>query len=265
MFALKTRFRLLALAALLVLPLGCVTSHVSSQELRISGTVSYRERMALPPQAELHLALYQIFPNGSRERTIEHQSSVRGQIPLPFDLKSPASAATCELEAAILADGQTLFATPEPVAVQPGDTDVHLLLHRVFSESESKISTLPTPADLVNKYWALSSLYGKPVQKFADQPEPHLLFTPEPDGTIRVAGSDGCNRLVGTCRIMQESIRFSHMGSTMMLCPFGEEQARAFAQALAQTTGWRFENPEKTRLELLNSASSLLVLEARTN
>ena len=100
------RFRLLALSALLALPLGCAASHNAPlQETPISGTVFYRERMALPPQAELRLVLYRVLPDGSQKWMEERTAAIHGQVPLPFELKTtlPETAA-CALEAAILVD-----------------------------------------------------------------------------------------------------------------------------------------------------------------
>ena len=265
MATLLTRLRFLAVAIFVLLPLGCASSQILSQESHISGTAAYRERMALPPQSELHLVLYGIASDGSREKLKVHDLVIQGQVPVAFRLSGiHPQAEAYELEASILADGEVLFATAAPLAVHSGDTNVHLMLHRVLSEQPVS-SSLPSPSlpDLMEKQWVLSRLHGEPVQKFPDQPEPHLIFTPESAGMLRLSGSDGCNRLIGTCQITEDSVQFSQMGSTMMLCPAGEEQARAFAGALASTTNWRFANAQKDQLELLNGDEPLLVLEAQ--
>ena len=261
------RFRLLALSALLALPLGCAASHNAPlQETPISGTVFYRERMALPPQAELRLVLYRVLPDGSQKRMEERTAAIHGQVPLPFELKPtlPETAA-CALEAAILVDGEPLFATPAPVSIRPGDRDIRLLTHRVLPDAPSQSSEISAsvPADLTGKLWVLSSVGGKPAEVFPGQPQAHLSFTPEQKEVLRISGSDGCNRLVGTCTVSETRIQFSHLGSTMMLCPAGDEQARAFAKALSETTHWRFVDETKTRLELLKDSSPLLLLEAK--
>lgn len=265
MTPLLTRLRFLAVAIFVLLPLGCTSSLVSSQESHISGTAAYRERMALPPQAELHLVLYEVTSDGSREPVKEHDLVIQGQIPVAFTLSGILPQAEAyELEASILADGAILFATAAPAVVHSGDANVRLMLHRVLSEQPVS-SLLPSPSatDLMEKQWVLSRLHGEPVQKFPDQPEPYLIFTPESAGMLRLSGSDGCNRLIGTCQITEDSVQFSQMGSTMMLCPAGEEQARAFAGALASTTNWRFANAQKDQLELLNGDEPLLVLKAQ--
>lgn len=67
------RFRLLALSALLAPAsrLRRLAQRSSARRLPSAGTVFYRERMALPPQAELRLVLYRVLPDGSQKRMEE--------------------------------------------------------------------------------------------------------------------------------------------------------------------------------------------------
>ena len=78
-------------------------------------------------------------------------------------------------------------------------------------------------------------LNGKPTEVYDNQPEPYLLFNPE-GAQGRISGSDGCNSLIGSYTLQGDRIGFSQLGSTMMLCPKGDAQARALAQALSGAT-----------------------------
>ena len=181
----------------------------------LTGMVTYRERMALPPDAELTVTLHRKTSDG-RMLVAEERASTEGRnVPLPFSIACPAadsSSMSYELEAAISSGGTTLFATTRPLTVHPGDAD-----------------------GLAGTRWKLVELNGKPAEVYDNQPEPHLLFNPE-GAQGRISGSDGCNSLIGSYTLQGDRIGFSQLGSTMMLCPKGDAQARALAQALAGAT-----------------------------
>lgn len=70
---------------------------------------------------------------------------------------------------------------------------------------------------LTERYWKLTELYGKPVTSPNDQKEAHLIFNA---ATRRVAGSGGCNRLMGGYELGPGNrLRFTQLASTMMACP----------------------------------------------
>ena len=80
----------------------------------LTGMVTYRERMALPPDAELTVTLHRKTSDG-RMLVAEERASTEGRnVPLPFSIACPAadsSSMSYELEAAISSGGTTLFAT----------------------------------------------------------------------------------------------------------------------------------------------------------
>lgn len=115
-----------------------------------------------------------------------------------------------------------------------------------------------SPRELEGKTWQAVSINGKAVDVFPDQDTPHLLFFEATDTTARVAGSDGCNRLIGSARFNGSALTFPPMGSTMMACPAGFEQSTAFKKALAETTTGRMVNGN---LELLTADSPVVVLK----
>ena len=93
----------------------------------LTGMVTYRERMALPPDAELTVTLHRKTSDG-RMLVAEERASTEGRnVPLPFSIACPAadsSSMSYELEAAISSGGTTLFATTRPLMVHPGDADI---------------------------------------------------------------------------------------------------------------------------------------------
>jgi uncharacterized lipoprotein YbaY len=87
----------------------------------ITGTVVYLERMALPPWAEVRVALLAATPSDQPPRIIAESTVAMGsrQVPIPFALQLPSGAideeAAYALHAEILIDGQVQFQTPEAV------------------------------------------------------------------------------------------------------------------------------------------------------
>jgi len=105
-------------------------------------------------------------------------------------------------------------------------------------------------ADLKNTYWRLSLLDSEGVQRAPDQREPHLVF--HDDG--RLAGSDGCNRIIGAYELDGASIEFFRLVMTRMACPEGMAQAERFRSALEEVDRYRIVG---RHLEMLDAAGGL--------
>ncbi|SEL41873.1 Heat shock protein HslJ [Roseovarius azorensis] len=112
------------------------------------------------------------------------------------------------------------------------------------------------PADLlIGPAWQVTAL-GQ-----AELVEPERLslnfITPG-----RVAGSSGCNRLVGGFTLTGEGLQFGAMGSTLMACPEPlMEQERRMLDALEQIT--RFDISEDGALQLIGGDHDAVLIEAR--
>ena len=214
----------------------------------LTGMVTYRARMALPPDAELTVTLHRKTSDG-RMLVAEERASTEGRnVPLPFSIACPAadsSSMSYELEAAISSGGTTLFATTRPLMVHPGDADIMVLTHRVMD-------AVPVTDGLAGTRWKLVELNGKPAEVYDNQPEPHLLFNPE-GAQGRISGSDGCNSLIGSYTLQGDRIGFSQLGSTMMLCPKGDAQGPlpfripgTHSICGAAKRGWRASKPRRS-------------------
>lgn len=70
---------------------------------------------------------------------------------------------------------------------------------------------------IVNKYWKLIELNGKPIAKVNDgEREPHIILKSWENNLM---GHGGCNSLFGSYKLESGNrIRFSNMGSTLMAC-----------------------------------------------
>lgn len=116
-------------------------------------------------------------------------------------------------------------AKPDDATVKPGPSGT------------GDFSTLATRN---KKYWRLMELEGRPAEHYEHQPEPQILFMPESATQGRIGGADGCNRLVGGYTLGEgNTIAFTHLGSTRMLCPQGDAQGRLMQEMLGKVNLWR--------------------------
>ena len=87
-------------------------------------------------------------------------------------------------------------------------------------------------ATLSNTYWKLTELEGRAVLASPNRREPHLRLMA--DGT-RVAGSTGCNSILGRYEQNGDRIRFSALATTRMACL--DEEANRQEGALVEALG----------------------------
>lgn len=135
--------------------------------------------------------------------------------------------------------------------------DGHLEASNVFLVQKGGVCSTENyaSAPLMETYWRLRELNGAPVELFAEQPEPHLILR----DNGQASGSDGCNNFFMNWKRKDESIRFSDGGSTLRICPRGEEQARAMHTMFSRADEW---NINGSMLELRSKNSIVAVFEA---
>jgi copper homeostasis protein (lipoprotein) len=117
---------------------------------------------------------------------------------------------------------------------------------------ETCASPISTPA-LEQTYWKLLELNGQPVAAEAGSREAHLQLSPS---GATVAGSTGCNQVMGKYELDDESLRFSKMATTRMACPEAlMAQESAFLKALETAAAWKISG---NRLELKDVHGTVL-------
>lgn len=110
---------------------------------------------------------------------------------------------------------------------------------------------------LEDMYWKLTRLEGEPIERVDGQREPHLVLH---SGEQRLAGSGGCNRLMGSYELRDDTLTFGGVATSRMACPTGMEQEQRFLSVLSDVRFWRIEG---SHLELLGPAREILArLEA---
>ena len=108
----------------------------------VTGTATYRERMALPPDAVFEAALVDISQPGGRAKVLTMVlTGGPGQPPIPFRLRyDPRQVDTSHqyaVRARISAGGRVLFVTdsPAPVLTRGHPPSTELVLRRVGGDS----------------------------------------------------------------------------------------------------------------------------------
>ena len=93
-------------------------------------------------------------------------------------------------------------------------------------------------AELVNMYWKLTALNGKPVLAAANQREPSLTL--QAAGMhVRATGSGGCNRFSGSYELNGKNLRIDTLAATMMACPEGGDIEKEYLETLPRTRAWK--------------------------
>ncbi len=90
-------------------------------------------------------------------------------------------------------------------------------------------------ATLQDSYWKLTRLDGQPVHVAPQQREPHLVLHRQ---RRRLAGSGGCNRLMGTYHLHGDTLRVVDLATTRQVCPAGMAQEQRLLAALAAVVTW---------------------------
>ncbi len=212
----------------------------------LHGSLFYRERMMLPPNA-VAVIMLQETSRADAPAIILSSTAIAGANHTPLSFQIPYNKEDIlrghrySLRAYIISQGTMLFSTTNayPVlrrAQSENPASVDMLLHRVMSYEESQESSGHAP--LQNTYWALQNLHGHAAEHFDGQEIPHFVLTP--DG--KSSGSDGCNRFFGTYTSHEHRITLQPGGSTMMLCPHGDKQAANFMSILYESTAYEIND-----------------------
>lgn len=214
----------------------------------LRGQASYRERMALPPNAVFEATLQDVSRAGAPaevigKAVIEHPPNP----PIPFDITYDSSRIdpkhSYTVRGRILVDGKLFFTTDQhyPVLTNGHGEEVSMLLKRVPTMGATGGTARPpgkgtASSRLENTYWKLTQLGNTKITAASQQQAAHLILYSQ---THRVSGSGGCNRVTGTYQVNGEQLTFSQMAGTMMACIAGMDTENAFLQALGRVNQWK--------------------------
>lgn len=210
-----TLLRALACAVALMAVGACAqqSRQSSAAASMVTGTVAYRARVALPPDAIAEVSLIDATAQDAAGQVVASTTvpAAGRQVPLPFSLHYDArkiqKTHLYTVRATIRSGDEVLFASDiaRPVITQENPTTVDLILIRI-----DPISLHPA-GNLAESSWVLEDLNGAGV---VSDTRVTLDFAEKG----RVTGTGSCNRYFATAEISGSSIRFGAVGATRMAC-----------------------------------------------
>ena len=217
----------------------------------IEGTAAYRERIAMPPNAEFEAVLQDVSRADApameiARTTIPGAPSPPIRFTIPYDAAKIDSRQTYTVRAAIRVDGKLWFAsdTAYPVLTRGAGNTVDILLKRVAEPSTEG-------AKLMDTTWRILSLAGEPVSATDGKREPQLLLK-SANGRDSWSATVGCNQMSGGVAVNGSGIAFKSGMSTLMACPPPlDVLEKQLGRSLMASTQWRIQG---NRLELRDDA-----------
>ena len=211
----------------------------SSPMAEVTGTVGYRERMALSPEAVVSVQLLDVSRADAAAITVGEQTiESPGQAPVAFAITYDPDAIdernSYAVRAEILDRGQLIFTTDRhyPVITRGAMNEVSLVLLRTGGKAEE--STGPG-----GTRWRLTALGERPV---AAEPEGKEIHINIDSRAGQAGGHSGCNNFTGSVVIDGEQISFGPLAVTSMACAEGMDQEQAFLQALSVVNRYEMES-----------------------
>jgi putative lipoprotein len=213
---------------------------------QISGTITFRERVALPKDAIVTVRLEET--GGSvGDLVSELKFSSRGkQLPIKFSMSyeddSPRTYNRYQVVATIHSNGQLLYQTQSPVAWNPSSNqrlDIRLTRARRAIPIDSR-------AQLYDVVWRLVELGD--VRAIGNSEDvPSIRFN---RNDSRVAGNTGVNQFAGAYTLENGRLDFGQMQMTLRAGPQNlMRQERLFLEMLQRANGFRLNGRTMYLLE----------------
>jgi putative lipoprotein len=227
----------------------------------VDGNVWYRERIMLPPGAEVHVVLEDAAKMDVKADLIaETRFTPQGGPPwdftMPYDPEDINDRGRYALRARIEVNGKLIFTSTEHIPAfkgKPGEAVSILVSPISRTEAEPTGSSSVPDASLTDTYWKLTEINGEPAVPGADQKELHLILSGENN---RIKGFSGCNRFTGGYTINGDELQLSQMATTMMACVDSMDQEQRFLSALGDTNRYKISG---NYLSLIGSSDETLL------
>jgi putative lipoprotein len=234
---------------------------VTGAGAQVTGTLIYRERMALPPGSVAEVWLLDTSRADAPAVEIAYQRiDDPGNPPIPYVLDYDPAQIEERMEygvrATIKRDDQLMFTsdTHYPVLTRGAGNTAEVMLVKVGRAAAEPGSPL------TGTYWKLTSIGAEAYDHEGKQAEPHLKFDGE-SGTV--SGQTGCNAFSGAYETSSDMrgamLELGNLAVTMRACTSGMEIERAFLDGLGAVN--RYEISGNT-LTLYADDERLLGFEA---
>ena len=226
---------------------------------KVTGSVTYRERIALPPDAVVRVALLDVSRMDVAATLIAETVIVpEHAVPIPFELAYDPEKIDPRMvyavRATILRGDNYLFVTDThyPVLTRGHGETADLVLKRSGGGAAAV-----APAHLTNTRWLLRALDGEAIEIGVNQRAPFLQF--ENQGEAAIAhGYSGCNSFTGRYLVAGATLSFENMISTLRACEDMRVEDR-FLGMLGEVAAFRIES---TWLILSGDSGELATFEA---
>ena len=217
-----------------------VLTPASAQTTTIEVTVSYRERIMLPPNAVLRLQLLDVSRADAAAKPLASQLYRMTGVPMPVSLQYDAALITEDgvysVDASISSDGAPLFRSAE--RYDPFRNTENKPSTLFLTAAEASDATAPMLRRISGVEWAVTEIAGAPWPN--DDPATLII-----DDAMSFSIFGGCNRFVGQLVRLDREIAFPRdFAGTMMACPDEVENVeRALLDALMRASGYvRYSN-----------------------
>ncbi|WP_296736224.1 YbaY family lipoprotein [Mesorhizobium sp.] len=204
-------------------------------ERTIVGEVTYRERIALPPNAILSVELADVSLADAPATVIGQRKVVpAGQVPIKFEIgfdsKAIRAGRTYALQARITVDDRLLFITDTRHQVDPLAGKPQNVVMKMAAPSIE-----PEAAALYDQSWLIEYIDG--IGAIA---EPQATFRVSEAG--KAGGKGPCNTYFATASVDGHKIAIGDIGSTYMACaPKVMAEERALFDALSRAASYQIE------------------------
>jgi putative lipoprotein len=211
-------------------------------QITFTGEVTYRERIALPPDADLTVTLVTFDANGSPHAIgATAPIEAKGQVPLLFVLDVRSDAIADDLDYGLIAEirsgGVPLFRNRDPVPVDPALPSPTMILVNFdpplpLPEPVPGNGELDVTAALFDTIWQVRNINGHAVHEAA---EVSLSIASD----RRAGGNGGCNSYFTEAMFDGPALRFGPVAGTRMACdtPVMRQETEYFA-ALEATASY---------------------------
>lgn len=218
--------------ALLFLQACQLTPSTDSGKQTLNIEASYRERIMLPPNAELTVSLME-----SSKVVAKTEQTLNNAPPYALTLDYLSSAITSKssysLHAVIRHKDELLFTgtTPIDLGSNDGNTVIKIMLQQAATEAQHD-------ADLGGATWQLLTLAGQTMTPAEGEKSANLSFDLK---NKKIAGFAGCNRFFSSFESDQQTLTIAAIGATMMSCHQGMGLERKYLEALTKVNHYSIQ------------------------
>ncbi|WP_165857255.1 YbaY family lipoprotein [Marinobacter sp. JSM 1782161] len=244
----------------LVLASGCAWLQGTSDMTLIDGTVTYRERMMLPPGADVTVTLEDVSLADApahviAETRFKADSAPPWNFQLAYDPDDLLPNRRYSLRAKVTVEDRLMFISTQANPVDPmAQTEpVDIVVSRTGGTIADKARADTRAHSLEGTFWELTHIGDDAIDRESDKRKLNIVLDGEDD---RVSGFSGCNQFSGGYTLTGDQLQLGPLASTMMACFKGMEREQAFQNALQKTA--RYEQ-QGVRLTLFDASGAVLL------